>query len=176
MEDVDIAMNIAGEIRKRRVSLGMTQQKLSEFAEISLSTLQKIEAQQVSPSVDTVIKLLKSLHLKLTVQSESPAWEELASLGLPFTVNQIVSIERSEKNLVQKLSLALTSLSDEELKTTREGHAVSATIWALHLHYPKVFRKIKKLPQVSKILSDRSTPGAVIKLYRLCLTSIGKYL
>ena len=53
-------------IRTRRKLLGLTQRELSEYAEISINTLTKIERGEGNPTINVLIKILATLGLKLT--------------------------------------------------------------------------------------------------------------
>lgn len=53
-------------IRTRRKLLGLTQRELSEYAEISINTLTKIERGEGNPTINVLIKILDILGLKLT--------------------------------------------------------------------------------------------------------------
>ena len=53
-------------LRTRRKLLGLTQRELSEYAEISINTLTKIERGEGNPTINVLIKILDILGLKLT--------------------------------------------------------------------------------------------------------------
>lgn len=53
-------------IRTRRKLLGLTQRELSEYAEISINTLTKIERGEGNPTLNVLVKILDILGLKLT--------------------------------------------------------------------------------------------------------------
>lgn len=53
-------------IKARRKLLGLTQRELSEYAEISINTLTKIERGEGNPTINVLIKILDILGLKLT--------------------------------------------------------------------------------------------------------------
>lgn len=53
-------------IKTRRKLLGLTQRELSEYAEISINTLTKIERGEGNPTLNVLVKILDILGLKLT--------------------------------------------------------------------------------------------------------------
>ena len=61
-------MNIAADIKKRRMRLGISQQDLAEFAGVGIATVKDIERGKGNPSLQTLQKLLEVLGLEMTLQ------------------------------------------------------------------------------------------------------------
>lgn len=61
-------MNIAADIKKRRMRLGISQQDLAEFAGVGIATVKDIERGKGNPSLQTLQKLLEVLGLEITLQ------------------------------------------------------------------------------------------------------------
>lgn len=53
-------------IKARRKLLGLTQRELSEYADISINTLTKIERGEGNPTFNVLAKILDILGMKLT--------------------------------------------------------------------------------------------------------------
>ena len=53
---------LGGNIHKLRVKVGLTQNELSDLAEIDRSFIQRIEAGKNSPSADVLIRLRRALR------------------------------------------------------------------------------------------------------------------
>ena len=52
-------------IRQRRVELGMTQERLAELSGLSTSFIGHIERMEKAPSVDTMVRVCRSLDMSL---------------------------------------------------------------------------------------------------------------
>jgi y4mF family transcriptional regulator len=61
-------MDIATDIKKRRMRLGISQQDLAELAGVGIATVKDIERGKGNPSLQTLQKLLEVLGLEMTLQ------------------------------------------------------------------------------------------------------------
>ena len=61
-------MDIAADIKKRRMRLGISQQDLAEFAGVGIATVKDIERGKGNPSLQTLQKLLEVLGLEMTLR------------------------------------------------------------------------------------------------------------
>jgi len=61
-------MDIATDIKKRRMKLGISQQDLAEFAGVGIATVKDIERGKGNPSLQTLQKLLEVLGLEMTLR------------------------------------------------------------------------------------------------------------
>ena len=61
---------IGHKIRRRRKDLGVDQQSLAEFAEVSVHTLSDIESGKGNPTLETLEAVLDVLGLELAVQTK----------------------------------------------------------------------------------------------------------
>ncbi len=61
---------IAGKVRKKRIEKGLSQEKLAELADVSLSTIRFIELNQRAPSLPMLFKLIYVLDKQARI------WEE----------------------------------------------------------------------------------------------------
>jgi transcriptional regulator with XRE-family HTH domain len=74
---------IGANIRRERVEVGLTQERLAERADLNIRTLQKIEAGELNILITTVIRIQRALRCP---------WERL----LPFRTPQLVRIALSK--------------------------------------------------------------------------------
>ena len=65
-------MNIGEEIKKRRKTISLSQNDLSEMAGISLATLKNIERGSGNPSFETIEKLLEVLGMEIVFRVRNP--------------------------------------------------------------------------------------------------------
>lgn len=63
------ATDIISSIIKRRKELGISQFALAELCGMAQPTIARIETYKTTPKLDTVIKIMQALHLKLTVDT-----------------------------------------------------------------------------------------------------------
>lgn len=67
MEEIEAAADIVSSLIKRRQELGLSQRALAERCGIPQSSVARIESGSVAPKLDTLIKLMQALQLKLQV-------------------------------------------------------------------------------------------------------------
>ncbi|MBQ9219208.1 MAG: helix-turn-helix domain-containing protein [Muribaculaceae bacterium] len=61
-------MDISQTIKLRRAKLGISQQDLSEFSGVAISTIKDLERGVGNPSIATLQKLLEALGLEVIIQ------------------------------------------------------------------------------------------------------------
>ena len=69
IEEMEILANIISDIIKKRNELGISQRELAEICGLPHSSVARIESCSVRPKVDTLLKIMKPLGLKLTITS-----------------------------------------------------------------------------------------------------------
>lgn len=67
MERIEEATTIVSSIIKRRQELGISQRALAERCGIPQSSVARIETLKTTPKLDTLIKLMQALDLRLQV-------------------------------------------------------------------------------------------------------------
>ena len=67
MEEVEELASIVGAVIKQRNQLGITQRELAALCGIPQSSVARIESFKTTPNLDTLIKIMQPLGLKLTV-------------------------------------------------------------------------------------------------------------
>ena len=69
IEEMEILANIISDIIKKRNELGISQRELAKICGLPHSSVARIESCTVRPKVDTLLKIMKPLGLKLTITS-----------------------------------------------------------------------------------------------------------
>lgn len=69
IEDLEILASIVSEIIAKRNLLGLSQRELSAICGIPQSSLARIETFKIMPKMDTILKIMRPLGLKLTAVS-----------------------------------------------------------------------------------------------------------
>ena len=67
MEEVETIASIVGAVVRERKAKGITQRDLAELCGIPQSSVARIESFQSMPKLETLVRIMKPLGLKLTV-------------------------------------------------------------------------------------------------------------
>ena len=73
LEEAETEASIISAIISRRTALGLSQRDLAELCDIPQSSVARIETSKTTPRLDTLLKLLSQLGLKLNVTPASPS-------------------------------------------------------------------------------------------------------
>ena len=69
IEEMEGIAGIVGTIVSKRNEMGISQRELAHKTGLSQSTIARIESFKITPNIDTLLILLKSLGLKLKIYS-----------------------------------------------------------------------------------------------------------
>lgn len=164
-------MNISKILRLARQQKKMTQMEVARRSQISLATIQNIEADRANPEWDTLSALFKTLQLKIEFHNSPLDWSKLATLGCPILVdtkNHSANVTELKETLI---SLDLSQHSEEFEE--RQLQALVAWLSALRDHYPSLW---KLAPSATKKWLTETTTPLSIKLRRSALSQLGSYL
>ena len=67
MEQIEELTSIVAAMIQRRTEMGISQRKLAEICSVPQSSVARIESMKTTPKVDTLLKLMQPLGLKLEV-------------------------------------------------------------------------------------------------------------
>lgn len=67
IEDIENIASIVSAIVQKRNSLGISQRELANLCDMPQSSIARIESMQITPKLDTLLKIMKPLGLGLTV-------------------------------------------------------------------------------------------------------------
>ena len=67
MENIEAMASIIGSIIEHRSELGISQRELAKLCGMPQSSIARIESYKTTPSIDTLLKILKPLGLTLSV-------------------------------------------------------------------------------------------------------------
>lgn len=71
IEEIELLAAIIGELIERRQEMGYTQRDLARECGMPQSSVARIESCKMIPKLDTVIRLMKPLGLKLIIEHET---------------------------------------------------------------------------------------------------------
>ncbi|MGZ3804470.1 MAG: helix-turn-helix domain-containing protein [Pseudobdellovibrionaceae bacterium] len=169
-------------IRAKRSDLGLSQSQLAAAADVSLPTIQNVEAGKANLSQSTLEQILEVLGLKLQVVSVGLDWNKAAQLGVPLMGSPAPSFPSQKKDFINALDDFLKSLpmrKEEMLKYPRNWEALTSFLWALETHYLKTFEDLRYSKKAKYILSQNLKifeAGRLIKLRRIALAYVGEFL
>lgn len=169
-------------IKNARSQIGLSQFSLAATAEVSLPTIQNIEAGKANPSLEVIIKLFKVLKIEMQFKPERINWDCLIQGGVPLISSNHSNFSNnpsSKEDFEMELKRAYSFLTNPHLMTEDEAprnwEALIAYFWALSSHYPKSFAKIFKTPFSIESYIKIYSYNKLIKLRRLALSQIKNY-
>jgi len=166
------------QVRKTRLELGLTQSQLSRIANVSLATLQNIEAGRANPSLAVLHRILDVLGLDLHCLAKPADWHELSALGLPLLQTETRFVSLDPDLLARNVRLAAQELSNEGPAAGQERRieALQALLLALRDHFPRFFEKhFARSITVNGLIPDELS-GRLIRLRRIGATALAEYL
>jgi transcriptional regulator with XRE-family HTH domain len=159
-----------------RSQFGYSQVKLSHESQVSLPTIQNIEAGKANPTIDVLVRLTKVFGLSIKIEPQPFDIEKAIALGVPLASMSKTSSPPmvNSKILKQEVKswhhpLLANSLAE------REEVAMVSFIIALKDHYASFYDEIKS-PIFEQKIKEYGYCGKVIKLRRMALSNLSKYL
>jgi len=120
-------MNIGSMLRTLRKSRGMTAKELAMLAGIAQSTISDIENDKISPSVDTLSKLLSSLNISISDFFATDSYDLPPDLySLIETTKKLPPEERVALNEYLKIRLATNPSTNNAAIESDQSHPVKA--------------------------------------------------
>ena len=155
----------------------MTQRQLAELAELSLATVQNIEAGRANASISTLARLGQVLGLRLTVEPIPPDWRRLTELGAPISASPRRSVAPNAIELRREVARAAQQVEATPASVTaRQLDALTALVLAIAHGYPTLFRqRFAGSPAIARLIPE-AVPGRLIKLKRIAERSLAAYL
>jgi len=92
IQELDVAENFAGIVRKRRMKLGISQEELAKRVKEKLSVIQKIETGKIAPDTQLCRELQHELKIKLLVPRKETPPPKTAPPG-EVTLGDIIKIK-----------------------------------------------------------------------------------
>ena len=69
IEEIESLATIVGTIIEQRNALGMTQRELASMCGIPQSSVARIESFKTTPNLETLLKIMRPLRLRLTIST-----------------------------------------------------------------------------------------------------------
>lgn len=166
-------------LRQHRKNLGLSQQELAQQCQLSLATLQAIEANRANPTLQSCERLLNAMGLQLHIIEAAPNWDVLSALGIPIAPmgkGSELFLTLSAANLCRCLKLACRYLAKHPRRLVRERKAVQATLLAIERHWSGLYGDLLSADPFVQGVFPRRITGEHLKLYRMAKSSLGHFL
>lgn len=178
-------MSFSSLLRERRLLSGMAQAALANAAGVSLPTVQNLEAGKGNPSVQTLEALFEVLGLRLEMVPACADWDLLARMGVPISTSGLRQDSGqsrfSSRQLADQLRLAAFEFQEGEdprdpPDRARKRESLEATLLALQSHFPSFFEDHVRGCPVLEQRVPRVPEARHIKLRRVALAGLARYL
>ena len=170
--------DLAATVRDLRRSQGMTQAELARLSDLSLPSIQNLEAGRGNPSWSSVMRLFDALGAEAHVSPQQADWDALSELGLPLRPRNERRGPRTRALLLRELRKAALELAGDSGMPDRERKAegLAALLLAIRIHYPSLYRRsIARSPLLASMEAKTMT-GRLIKLKRVASQRLAGYL
>ncbi len=170
-------MPVGDQYRTARRALGVTQLELARLAEVSLATVQNIEAGRANASRSTLTRIGNQLGLRLMLEPIPADWQRLAVLGAPIQLAAPSLLPPSAAELRRELTRAAVQIeTDPASVSARQRDALGALVLAIAHGYPSLFHSwFARAPLMARLVPDDVT-GRLIKLKRIAASTLAGYL
>jgi transcriptional regulator with XRE-family HTH domain len=164
-------------LKKIRIDFGWSQVKLAHESDVSLPTIQNIEAGKANPTIEVLEKLTQVFGLKFKLYSPPFDPERAASFGVPLSTMKDAKSYRSiqPQDLKRESRRWHQQIINHGL-TEREEISMIAFLKAIKDHYPIFYKNNISTPLFDLKIKKHSNEGRITKLRRIALSYLGQYL
>lgn len=173
-----------------RIRRGLSQFELARLSNVSLASIQNMEAGIGNPTLSTVTSVSKVLGLKVELKTVPADWKLFAKCGAPIMEVLNGRLGKGYQSAKPNADMLIRCILDVSLELMdniiiengntfdfeRKKDALQAILLALHDHYPTDFKNVVMKSPVVKSLYPKKVTGRLLKLRRLALASIAEYM
>ncbi|MBU6153098.1 MAG: helix-turn-helix domain-containing protein [Bdellovibrionales bacterium] len=163
------------DLKRLRSTFRLSQVELAQESGVSLPTIQKIESGQGNPTLEVLEKIFSALGLRVHLNSEEFNVSRAISLGAPLTGKKDPKVTPSKAALRIESRKWIHQVLGGQL-SERDEAAIWAVLLALKTHFPKVYSEFIASREMEDGLKEKSGDGKIIKLYRMALSEVSRYL
>lgn len=169
--------NMLFDLKSLRTNLGFSQVKLAHESKVSLPTIQNIEVHKANPTIDVLEKLFLALRIEFKLQPIKFDLEKAIALGVPLTssLKKVDVFKPSGPMLKQEVRKWPYAFQEKTLNE-RDELAMIAFLIAIKNHYPTFYNEEICCPIFEKKIKEKKVSGKIIKLRRMALNTLSKYL
>lgn len=149
--------------------------ELATQSGISLPTIQNIESGKANPSLDILTRVLHVLGLEIKVSAPGFQAETAILLGVPLSTNQLTTLIKPSRSRLVIEARKWAHYFRENVFSEREALAMTSFLCALKDHWPSIYHEIE-CPLFNKLISISRNNGHLIKLRRIAVANLSRYL
>ena len=174
-------MDVGTWIKHKRKEKGYTQVGLAVKAQVSLPTIQNIEAHKANPTLELLEKMGVVLGFTIKISSVEPDWALLQQYGLPMVVQEGIILKEAFMPMLfaEQLLVAVHFVLETKNQDERLLEALIALLWSIKKHYftyYQYFLLSGDKEMVNTLLNQPIAPDRLLKLSRIALSKISKVL
>lgn len=158
-------------LQQVRAEHNLSQRVLARLAPISFRQLQRVEQGWSDITVGKLDPLLRRFGLELAVKAREPKWKVLCYFGLPMAGYR--PAKSSVHQFLSALAQACAFFSERgpEPAWARHFDALKALLFALQIHYPTLYARLRKRPgpDFEVVFRMDEVEGRHIKLRNIAL-------
>lgn len=142
-----------------------------------MPTIQNIEAHKANPTIDVLEKLFLCLGVELKLNPIKFDVEKAIALGVPLISSlEKLPMPRPTSSMLKQEARKWHYALAEGAISEREQLAIVSFLIAIKDHYPTFYNEEIICPVFEKKIIELRTLGKVIKLRRISLNNLSKYL
>ena len=172
-------MKVTDSFKHLRHLKHLTQVQLAAKANVSLPTIQNIEAGKANPTLNLLEKIYHTFGVTLEIRSQDPDWSFLKMCGLPleFTPKKYPKKQVDLTLLASHLNKAIQTLLVSPPNETKQfEESLVAMILAIREHYYSFYRYFLNSRETFKFLQNHEATGRIIKLKRIAASHLAEIL
>ena len=165
-------------LKSIRKSFGYSQVQLAHLSQVSLPTIQNVEAQKANLTIETLEKLLLPLgNLQVKISPPPFRYSLAIKLGAPLTSKGSEDFPgKPTPELLVSEAKSWVVLFSLRLLSEREKQSLTALLMAIRSHYPSFYNESLNFPIFESMMKTNFKNGKVVKLKRLALHKVSSYL
>jgi transcriptional regulator with XRE-family HTH domain len=159
-------------LKSKRVERDLSQQELARRAQVSLATVQNIEAGRGNPALATLTAICEVLGLELAAKPVSlqDQMARLIHIGVPLMEQTGTQVRHYGREQMRQVLNASVSAIERLSTGAREEKAVAAFLWAVKDHYPSLWLRLDE--PLHRWLDRRKATALSVKLRRIALSNL----
>lgn len=163
-------------LKDLRSQSGYSQVRLAQESGVSLPTIQNIEALKANPTIDILEKIFLALGLRLTISPPVFDVTRAIQFGVPLSGENEINPQKVNQALLEKESKKWIHLFSQNQFNEREAESILAFLMAIHDHYPTYYTRSLSCPLFDQKIEQARKNGRIIKLRRIALAQVSRYL
>lgn len=164
------------DLKAVRQNYSISQVKLAHESGVSLPTIQNIEAGKANPTIEVLEKLLRVFGLQFQIGVPEFDPHRASAFGVPIMADSSKAVVIVNQGTLKIETRRWHQLLQDQKLSEREEVSIIAFLKALKDHYRTYYKNEIITPLFEKMIEKYSGDGRVIKLRRIALSNVSRYL